>query len=169
MRVKWRGTLSNERQLPGGGAMGATLGIWEYLSQTNDNGDSIPVEDRFKFVDDMTVLEVINLVNVAIQTYDVINHVPSDIADHNQFIDGKELKSQEYLKDLNQWSENKKMKISQEKTKAMIINFTDNYQFNTRLQLNGTNIEMVDKMKILGTIVNDKLTWDDNCAELVKM
>ena len=107
MRVKWRGTLSNERQLPGGGAMGATLGIWEYLSQTNDNGDSIPVEDRFKFVDDMTVLEVINLVNVAIQTYDVINHVPSDIAGHNQFIDGKELKSQEYLKDLNQWSKKK--------------------------------------------------------------
>ena len=27
---------------------------------------------------------------------------------------------------------------------------------------------MVNQMKILGTIVNDTLTWDDNCAHLVK-
>ena len=72
--------------------MGATLGIWEYLSQTNNNGDSIPTEDRFKFVDDLTVLEIVNLTNIAIQTYDVTKHVPSDIANHNQFIDGKKLK-----------------------------------------------------------------------------
>ena len=50
----------------------------------------------------------------------------------------------------------------------MIINFTDNYQFNTRLQLNNTNIEMVNKMKILGTTVNNKLTWNENCAQLIK-
>ena len=50
----------------------------------------------------------------------------------------------------------------------MIFNFTEKYQFSTRLQLNEKNIEIVDKMKILGTIVNNKLTWDDNCAELIK-
>ena len=50
----------------------------------------------------------------------------------------------------------------------LIFNWTDNYQFSTRLKLNEKNIEIVEKMKILGTIVNDKLTWDDNCAELVK-
>ena len=27
---------------------------------------------------------------------------------------------------------------------------------------------MVNQMKILGTIVNDTLTWDDNCAHLIK-
>ena len=59
MRVKWRGHLSEVRKLPGGGAMGATLGIWEFLSQTNNNADCVPVEDRFKFVDDLTILEVI--------------------------------------------------------------------------------------------------------------
>ena len=45
MRVKWHGELSQPRKLPGGGAMGATLGIWEYLSQTNHNADCIPEED----------------------------------------------------------------------------------------------------------------------------
>ena len=41
--------------------------------------------------------------------------------------------------------------------KAMIFNFTNNYQFSTRLNLKGTNIEIVDKMKILGTIINNQL------------
>jgi hypothetical protein len=46
------------------------------------------------------------------------------------------------------------MVISEKKTKAMIFNYTDNYQFTTRLELKGKNIEIVEKMKILGTIVD---------------
>ena len=34
--------------------------------------------------------------------------------------------------------------------------------------MNGENIQIVKKMKILGTIVNKKLTWDDNCSDIVK-
>ena len=60
------------------------------------------------------------------------------------------------------------MIISQKKTKAMIINFTDNHQFTTRLQLKGENIEVVNKTKILGTIIKDDLSWDDNCALIIK-
>ena len=59
------------------------------------------------------------------------------------------------------------MLINEKKTKSMIINFTNNYQFTTRLLLNETNIEIVDKMKILGTIITDKLTWTENCKELI--
>ena len=33
--------------------------------------------------------------------------------------------------------------------------------------LNNTNIEIVERMKLLGTIINDKLTWSDNCDEIV--
>ena len=60
------------------------------------------------------------------------------------------------------------MVISEKKTKAMIFNFTENFQFATRLQLKGKNIEMVDQMKILGTIVKSDLSWDDNCDLLIK-
>ena len=135
MRVKWRNHLSEVRQLPGSGAMGATLGIWEYLSQTNNCADSIPVENRFKFVDDLTTLEIINLINIGMESYDFLSHVPSDIPTNAKFIDSTKLKSQQYLNDLNDWSEHQKMQINQKKTKAMIFNFTDNYQFATRLNL----------------------------------
>ena len=168
MRVKWHGKLSQPRKLPGGGAMGASLGNWEFLSQTNDNANCVPEEDRFKFVDDLTTLEIINLLTIGLSSLYMKNHVPSDIPEHGQFIDGNNLKSQDYLAQINAWTEDHKMVISEKKTKAMIFNFTDNYQFTTRLQLKGKNIEVVDKMKILGTIVDSKLSWDENCSMLIK-
>ena len=60
------------------------------------------------------------------------------------------------------------MVISEKKTKAMIFNFTDNYKFTTRIKLKGSNIEVVDSMKILGTVVNTKLSWDENCSLIIK-
>ena len=50
----------------------------------------------------------------------------------------------------------------------MIFNFTDKYQFTTRLYLKGSDIEIVDKMKILKTIVDSKLSWDENYSLIIK-
>ena len=72
------------------------------------------------------------------------------------------------MNNIHQRAKQQMMDISQKKTKAMIFNFTQNSQFTTRLNLKGENIEMVKKMKLLGIIINDKLTWDDNCAFLIK-
>ena len=60
------------------------------------------------------------------------------------------------------------MLISEKKTKSMIVNFTKNHQFHTRLRLNDKNIEIVQKMKILGTIFTDNFSWDENCAAIIK-
>ena len=60
------------------------------------------------------------------------------------------------------------MIISEKKTKSMIINFTRQYQFHARLQLKGENIEVVDKIKILGTTLTNCLSWTDNCDIIVK-
>jgi hypothetical protein len=168
MRVKWHGVISRPRKLQGGGAMGASLGNWELLSQTNDNADCVPPDDRFKFVDDLTTIEIINLINIGLSSLRIKNQVPPDIPIHGQFVEGKNLKSQQYLDQINNWTDNHKMVISEKKTKAMIFNFTENFQFTTRLELKGKNIEMVDKMRILGTIVRSDLSWDENCELLIK-
>ena len=127
MGVKWHGKLSTPRKLPGGGAMGASLGNWEYLSQTNDNSDFIPEDDKFKFVDDLSTLEIINLLTIGLSSFNMKPQVPNDIPVHGQFIENNKLVSQEYLDRLNQWSEDQKMIINQKKTKAMIFNFTDKF------------------------------------------
>ena len=168
MRVKWRNQLSQPRKLPGGGAMGSTLGNLEYSSQTNHNADCVPSDKRFKWVDDLSILEIINLLMIGMSSHNFKYQVASDIPIHGQFIESQELKTQQYLEEINQWTIKQQMDINQQKTKAMIINFTNNYQFTTRLNLKGETIEIVDKMKILGVIITNKLDWTENTAMLVK-
>ena len=60
------------------------------------------------------------------------------------------------------------MILNQKKTKVMLFNFTDNYQFTTRLSLNDENLEIVKETKLLGVILSDNLKWDQNTDFLVK-
>ena len=124
MTVKWHGCKSTQRNMPGGGPAGATLGLLEYLSQSNNNTDCVDSEDRFKFVDDLTILEIVNLLIVGMSSFNVKAQVPNDIPDHNLYISPDNLKSQQFLDKINQWTIEHKMKINQKKTKTMIFNFT---------------------------------------------
>ena len=54
------------------------------------------------------------------------------------------------------------------KSKNMIINFTENYRFTTRLTLKDEPIEVVSSTKLLGTIITEDLKWDMNKQNLVK-
>ena len=60
------------------------------------------------------------------------------------------------------------MELNQKKTKAMIVNFTENYQFTYRLEVKGETVEIVDKMKILGVTITNKLNWNENTAILIQ-
>ena len=82
MVVKWKGQLSSERELKGGGPQGSTFGIWEYLSQSSGNAECISESDKFKFVDDLTFLEVIYLLSVGLASFNVIQHIPSHVPVH---------------------------------------------------------------------------------------
>ena len=167
MYVRWHGQTSSQKNMPGSGAMGATFGILEFLSQTNDNSKNIPLNDRYKYFDDLSTLEVINLLSVGLTSLNVKHQVPSDLPSHGQFIDSNKLLSQKYLTDLNSWSEDHQMVINQTKTKAMIFNFTKKYEFHTRLTLKNENIEIVDQIKLLGTTITNDLSWNQNCNELI--
>ena len=92
--VKWNNVISARKDLIGGGPQGGTFGVWEYQSQSNDNADCATEDDRFKFVDDLTVLEIINLLSIGIASYNIKLHVPSDIPTHNQYIPKENLVSQ---------------------------------------------------------------------------
>ena len=116
MEVKWHGQTSTSRNLNGGGPQGATFGIWEYLAQSNNNANCVNPDRRFKFVDDLTTLEKINLLIIGLASFNSKESVPNDMPDHNQFIPGKNLKSQEYLTKIKQWTENQKMILNEKKT-----------------------------------------------------
>ena len=168
MQVKFHGVFSEVRKLNGGGPQGANFGILEYLSQSNGNADSVPVKNRFKFIDDLTTLEIIKLLSVGLSSINAKNHVPSNIGPNDYYISPDNLESQKYLNQINQWTLNQKMKINEEKTKTMIFNFTNKFNFQTDLKLNYEIIETKNECKLLGTIVTDQLTWDINIKNLIK-
>ena len=145
MSVKWHGCRSAPIKIHGGGPQGATLGILEYLSQSNNSADLVSLEDRFKFVDDLTILEIVNLLTVGITSYNLKQHVPSDLPVHNQYIPPANLQSQHWLDEINKWTVNQQMLINEKKTKNLIFNFTEKYQFSTRLLLNGSIVEILEK------------------------
>ena len=60
------------------------------------------------------------------------------------------------------------MQLNVAKTKVMLITFTKNYQFVSRFKLNDSTLEQVKEAKILGTIISDSLSWNANCARIVK-
>ena len=66
MIIKWHGEFSSEDPLLGGGPQGATLGVIEYTSQCNNNADFVKEDESSKFVDDLSIIEVINHVSVGI-------------------------------------------------------------------------------------------------------
>ena len=143
MSVKWHGCTSVPRHIKGGGPQGATLGILEYLSQSNNNANCVSSEDRFKFVDDLTILEIVNLVTIGISTFTLKHQVPNDLPQHNQIIPAENTKSQRWLNQINDWTVDQKMEINEKKTKTMLFNFTKKYQFTTKLSLKEQNIDVI--------------------------
>ena len=167
MKVKWRGKLSTLRYLPGSGPQGSTFGVLEYLSQSNNNAENVPVDDRYKFMDDLTMLEIINLLDVGLASHNIRAQIPSNIPQHNQLIRSEHLKTTEYIKTINNWTDENLMKLNEKKTKQIIFNYNRDKCFTTEVQLKGESLEVVEEVKLLGVIINKDLKWDQNTKYLV--
>ena len=167
MSVNWHGKRSVLKHIKGGGPQGATIGLLEYLSQSNSNANCVNANDRFKFIDDLSILEIINLITIGLASHNLKGQVPSDVPMHNQIIPAENLQTQDWLNSIQKWTKDQKMVINSKKTKAMIFNFSTD-QFSTRLKLNDENIEIIENTKLLGTLIENDLKWDLNTKSLVK-
>ena len=81
----------------------------------NQNADCVPEEDRFKFVDNLSILEIINLLNIGISSHNTRQQVPNDIPTHGQIILSSQLMSQEYINQIQKWTEDQEMIISEKR------------------------------------------------------
>jgi hypothetical protein len=115
-----------------------------------------------------SVLEIVNLISIGLASHNFKLHVASNIPTHNQFIPGQQLESQQYLEKISQWTEDNKMELNIEKSKAMIFNFTYNYKFTTGFKHDGGEINVIDETKLLGSIITSDLKWARNTEFLVK-
>ena len=125
------------------GPQESTIGNPENLAQSNDNADCVKCDERYKFVDVLTVLGKINLLLIGMASHNTHAQVRNDIASHNPKIPPENLQTQSTKDSIQNWTDKNKMILNENKTKAMVFNLTRKHQFTTRISMENTNIEIV--------------------------
>jgi hypothetical protein len=164
MQVKFNGELSEFMALIGGGPQGTLLGQIEYLVQSNDNADIVSPNDRFKYIDDLSVLQLVCLSGLLVD-YDFQHHVASDVGIDDQFLPADSYQTQDSLNYIANWTEENKMKINEDKCNFMIFSRSEE-QFATRLTMNKVKLDQVHESKLLGLYISDDLSWSRQCREI---
>ena len=104
MTVKWQGVTSSTRDVPGGWPQGCTFALLEYKSISNNNADHVSPDKKFKFVDDLSLLEKLNLILLGLCSYNFKNHVASDIGINQKYLPSEYIQSQQNLNEIEEWT-----------------------------------------------------------------
>ena len=166
MQVKFNNTYSDTHILPGGGPQGSLVGLIEYFVQSNDNADCVEPDKRFKFVDDLSVLELVMLTSL-LSEYNFKYHVASDVGIDELYVAPENLKSQGTLNKIASWTEENQMKLNEEKTNYMIFSRSQT-EFATRLSVNDKILDRVEAAKVVGVWLTTWLDWERNTSEMCR-
>ena len=164
MRVKFNGEMSDFMTLVGGGPQGTLIGQLEYLVQSNDSADIVPPEDRFKYIDDLSILMLVCLSGLLVE-YDFHNHVASDIGIEDEYLPASSFQTQDHLNYIANWTNENLMKINEKKCNYMIFSRTKE-KFATRLKVNDSKLDRISVTKLLGVWISEDMSWDRNCKEI---
>ena len=166
MIVKFNQEESKLFQLIGGGPQGSWSGQQCYLTASNDNADFVEQEDRFKYCDDLTVLELVMLGSILTE-YNFMNHVASDIGLGQRFLPAQELVTQSNLDKISVWTENNLMLLNKSKTNYLIFSRARE-DFASRLTVDSTHIDRKTETKLLGVWLEESGKWEKNTKEILK-
>ena len=180
--VRYKGETSTAQSLPGGGPQGTLLGLLLFLILINLCGDQgyseigkeitnpkkkfTPSSFHAKFVDDMTVAEAFNISESVLPNPDR----PLPDTYHARLglkLDLEKSKVYELIKEIRNYSTVNEMKLNLKKTKFMLFNPTNNYDFVPDLTLEGADLETLDEMRLLGLIVRSDLSWKSNTDQII--
>ena len=120
MKVRFNGEESEFVGLIGGGPQGTLLGQKEYLAQSNNNADAVSEEDRFKYVDDLTILQLVCLSGL-LCNYNIMQHVASDIGLGQKYAPSESYPMQDQLNNIANWTEENLMKLNEQKCNYLIF------------------------------------------------
>ena len=118
---------------------------------------------RFKYVDDLTVLELVMLVGL-VSEYNFKQHVASDIGID---VPANNLTTQDNLNDIADWTNQNKMKLNEDKSNYMVFSRSDT-EFATRLTINDRTIDRIEEVKLVGVWITTWLDWQKNTSELCR-
>ena len=131
--------ISEELLLTCGVPQGTKLGPLIFLTLVNDA--LMDFDQRWKYVDDLSILEVRSTSGV------------STLADH--------------LDKLTCWSKENDMKFNVQKSKTMSTDFSKNRANPPSLHLNNQPMEDTNCLKLLGVLIQANLKWDSHISDVV--
>ena len=171
--VHFKGEISNEMSVPGGGPQGTIIALLLFLVLINDFGfddQNISIgslitqkkQDLFKelhlkYVDDFSLLESISLKK---QLREVPNQtdlalLPGDSRLYSQ------------LEKTKMKAEQNGMKINYKKTQLISFNPCTSINFSPSFIMGGQVLTVVDEIKLLGVTISSDLTWKANTRNMV--
>ena len=165
--VRYNSGESSISSLVGGFPEGSLVGQDAYIVASNDCADSTEQDDRFRYIDDLEISDLVSLAGILYE-YDVWSHVPSDIGIDQKFLHPQYTRVQEHLHFVQNWTQNNLMKINSSKSNYMIFSRSKE-NFTTRLTLNNDKIDRKSVNKILGVwLTEDDGNWQKNVSEICK-
>ena len=167
MTVKFNGQESSLIKLCGGFPAGSVIGQDCYLVASNDAADHVSTDDRFRYIDDLEILELVMLSGI-LQQYDGYSYVPSDIPLNYSLLPGNTTNTQSNLDTISRWTNSNQMRLNPQKSSYMVFS-RSREQFVTRLTINNDKIDQKNVSRILGCWVDeDAGKWNTNTKELCK-
>ena len=163
MTVKFNGEESSLISLCGGFPAGSVIGQDCYLVASDSSAQDVSEDDRFKYIDDLEILELVLLTGI-LEDYDGVSYVPSDLPLDHQFLPGSSTLTQTNLDNIAKWTFDNKMLLNPDKCSYMLFSRSKE-QFITRLTVNSNKIDQKHVAKILGCWVDeDAGKWVTNTS-----
>ena len=185
--VTYKGAKSARKAMPGGGPQGTILGMLLFLVLINSAGfseDNRTMGTRvtqaanarkamtnihLKYIDDLTIAESLKLKVVLEVDKDKEWERPLNYNERfEQTLVENNCQVQDQLNKIAEHATENKMKINLDKTKIMLFNQSNKYDFKPELGIEGVQLEVVNKMKLLGVVITDDLKWDENTDFITK-
>ena len=125
--------------------------------------------DHWKYVDDLTVAEALNLKETLVEDTEKILVKP--LTHHDRFellLPEESSKVQKQLQELESHADKNEMKVNKKKTKAMLFNPSRSKDFTPKLVIANETIELVEEMKLLGVQITSDMKWNSNTNYITK-
>ena len=135
-----------------------------HLKNSNNNANSVELEDRLKYVDILSILYLIMMSGLLIN-YEFRSHVASDIEVDQPFLPPATYGTQTSLDKIADWTEANMMKFNHDKSNYIVFSRSHD-KFSTRLNLENVHLDRVKMTKVLGVWLTEDLKWAKNTKEI---
>ena len=166
MTCTWNGKESSLYLLVGGGPQGSWTGQECFIVASDDNAACVEEDDRYKYSDDLSILELILLADILTE-YNFMEHVASDVGMDQLYIPSHQLETQANLNRIAQWTDENLMKLKESKTNYIVFS-RSRQDFAVRLTVNNKYIERQKYVKLLGVWLQEDGGWEKHIRETCK-